>query len=72
MKHTTQLQQFTKALVALSVNVTAEDKKLARNLYNELTVIKYLKGKGTKLDITVALLDFFKRRIEERNKMLGG
>jgi len=66
----TQLEQANNQLKALAPNVTAQDRHEALIKYSEWTVIKYLKGEGTKLDTAINLLTLFKGRIEKRNTIL--
>jgi hypothetical protein len=61
-----QLQQINAALVDLSKDVTAEDRRLAP--VSEPTVIEYLKGQGKKLKTALTLLKFFRKRIANRAK----
>lgn len=67
----TQQQQANEALQALAVNITTSDRKEALNHYSEFTVIQYLKGRGKNLDTAMALLDFFRKRIAQRNKAIA-
>jgi hypothetical protein len=67
---TGQLEQATAALMAISPNVTVQDKKEAFTTFSPFTISQYLNGKGKRLDTAMALLKLFKGRIEERNKEL--
>jgi hypothetical protein len=67
----TQLQEANEALVALLPNITTSDRKEATSLFAEFTIVQYLKGRGKDLDTTVALLQFFRKRIEERAKVIS-
>lgn len=67
----TQLQKANEALTALAVNVTTSDRDLAKDSYSEFTLVQYLKGRGKNLDTAMALLEFFRKRIEGRNKAIA-
>ena len=65
----TDLVLANESLVELKINVTASVRKAAPA--SEATVIKYLNGLGTDLDISMKLLGFFRGRIETRRKLLN-
>lgn len=66
-----QLQQANEQLIGLGSDVTTNDRQEAMNTYSEFTVYQYLKGRGKSLDTAIKLLQFFKKRIEDRNKVLS-
>lgn len=70
-KQKTQQQQANEALMALAINVSTSDRKEALNSYSEFTIIQYLKGRGKDLDTAMALLEFFRKRIADRNKVIA-
>lgn len=65
------MQKINAALVELSINVSTSDRHEAKEKFSEFTIVRYLKGRGTDLDTGVALLEFFRRRIEDREKVIG-
>jgi hypothetical protein len=66
----TQLDQANELLKELAINVTSEDKKEAEKKYSRFTIATYLKGEAKDLDIAVDLIGIFKKRIQERDKLL--
>lgn len=70
-KQTTQLDRANSALIALSADVTTEDRREAETHYSEFTIVQYLKGRGKNLDTAMALLDFFRKRINNRDKKIA-
>jgi hypothetical protein len=66
----TQLDQANEQLVELSGKVTTSDRELAAETYSEFTVVQYLKGRGKNLDTAIALIQLFRKRIEERDLIL--
>jgi hypothetical protein len=65
----TQLDKVNAGLVALYPNITTSDRQDAP--YSEFTVVQYLKGRGKDLDTAMALLQFFTKRIEDREKKIA-
>lgn len=61
-----QLDKANAALVVLSKDVIAEDRRKAP--VAEITVITYLRGEGKELSTAMKLLRYFKSRIEGRNQ----
>jgi hypothetical protein len=70
----TQLDKANEILVALSVNVTTEDRKaiISEGILAEPYMIKYLKGNGTDLDTAMTLIRFIRKRIADRDLELSG
>lgn len=67
----TQLEKANTQLVAIYPNVTTSDREAAKNLYSEFTIVQYLKGRGRNLDTAVTLLDFLRKRIEDRERAIA-
>lgn len=66
-----QLERANDALVELAPSVTRSDREAAMKKYSEFTIVQYLKGRGKRLDTAMALLQFFRRRIDDREKDLS-
>lgn len=66
----TQLEKANEVLAGLSVNVTTSDRTAAKKEWAESTIIQYLKGLGKDLDTAMKLIQFFRKRIEDRDKVL--
>lgn len=67
-KPKTDLELASEALIELSPNVSASDRKAAP--WSEVTIIKYLGGLGKELDTAVKILQFFRKRIEDRRRII--
>lgn len=67
----TQLEKASDALAKLVPNITTSDRKAAKEVYAESTVVQYLKGEGKNLDTAIAMLQFFRKRIENRDKQIA-
>lgn len=68
---TTQLDKANAALVELAVNTTTTDRNEAKETWSEFTIVQYLTGKGKNLDTAMKLLEFFRTKIKEREKLLA-
>lgn len=66
-----QLQRANEALVSLAPTITTSDRQEAMKEYSEFTLYQYLKGQGKNLDTAISLLQFFRKRIEGREKVLA-
>jgi len=68
-----QIKNGNDALVLLKNMITAGDRKAAMKTFsmNAATLSRYLHGQGRNIDRIDGLLQFFNKRIEERNKRLG-
>lgn len=72
MEEKTQLDRANEALMELKTNISASDRQEALKLgFSEATVNMYLINRGTNLDTTMTLLQFFKKRIEDREKLIA-
>jgi hypothetical protein len=74
MKNTTQntssqLDKANTVLRSISRNVTTDDRDQCG--FSEYTVVQYLKGRGKDLGTAMKLIEFFSKRIEERDKKLA-
>ncbi|WP_143157397.1 hypothetical protein [Cnuella takakiae] len=71
-KPKTQLDKVNNAFIAISSDVTAEDKKAAQLelTVSRYTVNSYLKGEAKDIELAMNLLKFFKKRIAARDKEL--
>lgn len=67
----TQLEKANAALLDLAVNVTTTDRNEAMKSWSEFTIVQYLTGKGRNLDTAMQLLQFFRNRIKEREKLIA-
>lgn len=70
--NTQQINKANEVLQGLAVNVTTEDRKEAITKFgvHEITIRRYLKGLGTDLDRATELIQFFKRKIAQRKKII--
>lgn len=68
-----QLEEANEALIALLPNIAASDRVAAQKSYSRsrMTIHTYLKGQGKELDTAIELLEFFRRRIEKRAKVIA-
>lgn len=69
-----QIQRAILAIKELAPNITDEDKKLAceKLRMNYRSLARYWKeGTGKNLDTAVKLISFFKKRILDREKLIG-
>lgn len=66
----TQLERANEELLKLVPNITSGDKSEAESLYHKNTIFRYLKGEGKDADTAVALLSFFRKKIEERDEKI--
>lgn len=67
----TQLQTANEALQSMAPSITTSDRDAAKQLYSHFTIVQYLAGRGKNLDTAISLLQFFKPRIEGRDKILA-
>ena len=67
----TQLEKVNDELIALVPNVASSDRAAAKKKYSAFTIVQYLKGRGKDLDTAMALLQFFRKRIEDREKAIA-
>lgn len=65
----TDLERANDALIALKPNVTAADRK--ENGYSQPLMTRYLNGQGKDLTVAIELLEFFRRKIEARRKIIA-
>lgn len=72
-KRLTQLERVNQVLIQISPDVTTEDRKsvIESDLLSEPHLIRYLRGKGTKLTKALDLLEFLRERISAREKKLA-
>jgi predicted translin family RNA/ssDNA-binding protein len=70
-EQTSQLERANEALTELASNVTTYDRQEAMKEYSEFTIVQYLKGRGKNLDMAMSLLQFFRKRIDGREKFLA-
>jgi transcriptional antiterminator len=70
----TQIERANTILLDLKPNVTAQDREDAQQELNmgEATVSRYLTGEGKKIETALGLIEFFQRRILERERKLEG
>lgn len=69
-----QLDKANEVLKGLAINVTKSDKLQAHSrlkLSIRWTIEPYLIGEAKDLDIAMRLIEFFQKRIEDRNKKLS-
>jgi hypothetical protein len=68
-----QIDKARQVLVALAINVSTDDKQEAEREtgLHPKTIREYLKGRGTDLDTATKLVQFFKRRIADRDRELA-
>lgn len=73
-KTNTQLDKAILVLKGLVVNITSDDRAEAEKKFDlhQVTISRYLKGTGTDLDTAMKLIDFFQKRIEDRERKLQG
>lgn len=69
----TQLERANEELVELAPNVTASDRQeaIATKEYSAFTIVQYLNGRGKNLDTAMKLIQFFRKKIEGRNRVLA-
>jgi hypothetical protein len=67
-----QIDRANNILLQLKPNVTAQDREDAQKELNlgEATVNRYLLGEGRKVETALDLIEFFQKRIEDREKKL--
>lgn len=68
-KQKTDLDLANETLVELKANITASDRKECPR--SEAIIIQYLKGEGKDLDTAMELIQFFRKRIEDRRKVIN-
>jgi hypothetical protein len=66
----TDLAVANQTLMDLVPNISALDR--AEAPYSTPTVIKYLRGQGPDLDTAMELISFFRKKIEDRRRLLAG
>jgi hypothetical protein len=68
-----QLDKAVAVLRELAINVTTDDRKDAATelKVHPITVSRYLNGTGTDLDTAISLIQFFKKRISDREKVIA-
>lgn len=66
-----QLDLANDELLAIKGNVTTSDRNEAKKEYSEFTIVQYLKGEGKDLDTAFALLQFFRKRIQDRGRLIA-
>ncbi len=71
--NTTQLSKAKASLAAMLPSITAEDRAQAiKDLgTTKETLSRYLTGQARSLDTAIRFIKFFKKRIEERDKVLS-
>lgn len=67
----TQIDKANAALMELAVNVTTSDRNEAKKTFSEFTIVQYLKGRGKDIDTAVTLLEFFRKRISARDRLIA-
>lgn len=69
----TQAEKIGKALIALKPNVSKEDRRDYRQHANcsEQLIVLYLKGEVKSLSIGLDMLEFFTKKIAEREQKLN-
>jgi hypothetical protein len=71
---TSQLERALSVLAEMSTNITQDDKAFAAKelgmKYRSLAIY-WTEGRGKNLDTAVALIKVFKKRIEDREKLIG-
>lgn len=65
----TDLEAANEALAEMAPNISASDRREAPG--SVATIVKYLKGDGKDLDTAMELLQFFRKRIEDRRKVIN-
>lgn len=72
-KLNSQLDKAQSVLRDLAINVTTDDRKDAAEEFgvHPITITRYLKGIGTDLDTAIRLIQFFKKRISDREKVIA-
>ena len=68
-KQKTDLELANETLVGLKANITSSDRKESPR--SEAIVVQYLKGEGKDLDTAMELIQFFRKRIENRRKVIN-
>lgn len=70
----TQLDRANAILLDLKRDITTQDREEAQKELDlgEATVSRYLIGEGKKIETVLALIEFFRKRIEDRDKKLEG
>lgn len=68
-KQKTDLELANQKLMELKANIAASDRKECPR--SVAIVVKYLNGEGTDLDTAMELIEFFRKRIEDRRKVLN-
>jgi hypothetical protein len=66
-----QLERTNEALLQMAPKITTTDRQAAMVNYSEFTIVQYLKGRGKNLDTAIALLQFFRKKIEDREKVIS-
>jgi hypothetical protein len=68
-----QIDKARQVLMTLAINVSTDDKQEAEREtgLHQKTIREYLKGRGTDLDTATKLVQFFKRRIADRDRELA-
>lgn len=66
-----QLDRTNEALKKLSANVTTDDRREAMKTWSESTIVDYLNGRGKNLNTAIKVLQFFQKRIKDREKVLS-
>ena len=69
-----QLDKANVVLKGLATSVTTDDRKTAEKKLgiSRYSIVIYLKGEGKSLDTAMSLIEFFQKRIEDRDKRLEG
>ncbi len=66
-----QLDKVNAALLELYPNVTTSDRREAKKMFSETTIVQYLNGRGKDLDTAIELLQFFRTRISDRDQAIA-
>lgn len=71
-KTTSQLDRANNVLLELKRDVTTQDRDEAQRELNlgQATVNRYLIGEGKKIDVAMLLIEFFQKRISDRDRKL--
>jgi hypothetical protein len=69
-----QIEKANAILIDLRPNITPQDRDEAQKELNlsEPTITRYLNGEAKKIETALDMIEFFQRRILERDKKLQG
>lgn len=72
-EHISQKDRISKLLMELNTKITESDRDdfFKKKNISKVTISNYMNGKGSNIDTAMEMLLFFRKKIEDREKLIG-